>query len=274
MTKAQSRLQQFVKSKCFPYLLSLPRFEPYLERLSFILVGSVATGFCREDSDIDIAIVCDKETYKAISKDTSWDAGRPSETKINGVQLHYYAITFDNVESKLRELDDVYLYVYSNAVVLRDPGNQYARRFSRLTSRVFEVRKQRLEGKLDMLIRRSRALKSALAEKDILSIGRICLELITLCLKVIALLDDIPFDPRKRLFTTALKGRLGQQIEDKIRQLFSSLGTVGQLRDDVDFVNFAFIDNVRKIIEILSEEASKKGFRVGLGSPVRRYVER
>lgn len=272
--KAQPRLQEFAKSKCLPYLLNLPRFEPYLERLSFILVGSVATGFCSKDSDIDIAIVCDEETYKAISKDTPWDAGRPSEVEINGVQLHYYAITFDNIESKLKELDDVYLYVYSNAVVLRDPGNKYTRRFSRLNSRVPEVRKQLLEGKLDMLIRRYKALKYALVEKDILSIGRICLELITLCLKVIALLDDTPFEPRKRLFTTALKGRLGQQVEDKIRELFSSLGTLGQLKDDLDFANFAFIDNIGKIIEILSEEAGKQGFRVGLESPDRRHVER
>lgn len=274
MTKAQSRLQEFARSKCLPYLLNLLNFEPYLGQLSFILVGSVATGFCNEDSDIDIAIVCDEETYQVISKDTPWNAGRPSETEIDGVQLHYYAITFDNVESKLRELDDVYLYVYSNAIVLRDPGNQYTKRFSRLTSRVSEVRKQRLEGKLDMLIRRSRALKSALVEKDILSIGRICLELITLCLKVIALLDDIPFDSRKRLFTTALKGTLGQQVEDKIRQLFSSLGTVGQLRDDLDFANFAFLDKAKEIIEILSEEAGKQGFRVGLESPDTRHVER
>jgi len=188
--------------------------------------------------------------------------------------LHYYAIPFDKVENKLRELDDMYLYVYSNAIVLRDPGNQYARKFSKLSSHVFEVRKQRLEGKLDMLIRRYRALKSALAEKDVLSIGRICLELITLCLKVIALLDDIPFDPRKRLFTTALKGRIGQRVEDKIRQLFSILGTVGWLRGDSDFANFAFPDKLGEIIEILSEEADKQGFRVGLRSPDMRHAER
>lgn len=274
MPKAQSRLQKFAEFKCLPYLINLPRIKPYLERLSFILVGSVATGLCHEDSDIDIAIVCDEETYKTISKNTLWDVGRPSESEINGVQLHYYAIMFDNVESKLRELDDIYLYVYSNAIVLKDTGNQYAERFSRLTSRVSGVRKQRVEGKLDMLIRRSISLESALVVKDILSIGIICLELITLCLKVIALLDDIPFDPRKRLFTTALKGRIGQQVEDKIRQLFLILGTLGQLRDDSDFANFAFPDKLKEIIEILSEKADKQGFRVGLESPDRRHVEK
>lgn len=274
MPNVQSSLQEFAESKCLLYLLDLPRFASHIERLSFILVGSVATCFCTEGSDIDIAIVCDEETYKAISKGTPWDAGRPSEAEIDGVQLHYYAITVDRIERKLRELDDVYLYVYSNAVVLRDPQNRYIQRFGGLSSHVPEVRKQRLEGKLDMLLRRSRALKSCLDEKDILTIGRVCLELITLCLKVTALLDDIPFGPRKRLFTTALKGRLGQQVEDKIRQLLSSLGTVGQLRDDSDFASFAFPDKVKEIIEMLSEEAGKQGFQVGLESSDRRHVER
>lgn len=159
MTKVQARLQALAQSKCLPYLVHCPRFEPYLDHLSFILVGSVATGLCREDSDIDIAVVCDEETYQAISKDTPWGMGRPSETEIDGVLLHYYAISFDKIESKLRELDDIYLHVYSHVLSLRDPENQYARRLGGLLSCVPEIKKQRLEGKLDMLIRRARALE-------------------------------------------------------------------------------------------------------------------
>lgn len=274
MTKAQSSLQEFAKSKCLQHLLQLPRFKPYLERLSFILVGSAATGLCREGSDVDIAIVSDEETYRDISKDSPWNAARPSEVRIDDVQLHYYGITFDRIESKLRELDDTYLYVYSNAVVLQDPGNQFTRRFSRLTSYIPAVRKQRLEGKLDMLLRRSRALDFCLVDNDILTTGRVCLELITLCLKVIALLDDIAFDPRKRLFLTSLKGKIGRQLEDKIRQLFSSLGTLGRLKDNSDFRSFTFPDKLKEIVERLSEEAAKQGFRVGLETPDRRHVER
>ena len=83
MTKVQSRLQEFAESKCLPYLLSLPRFASNIERLSFILVGSVATGLCREDSDIDIAIVCDGRTYEVVSNGTQWAIGKPSETRID-----------------------------------------------------------------------------------------------------------------------------------------------------------------------------------------------
>lgn len=274
MTEGQSRLQGIAITKCLPYLFDMPIFRPYLDRLSFVLVGSAATGLAGESSDIDIAIVCDEETYKAISGEMSWDEGRPSEMKMNGIQLHYYAITFDAIERRLRELDDVYLYVYGSALVLRDTGDRYRQLLDGLDSRVPEVRRQRLEGKLDMLMRRSRALRSSLVEGDIMTIGRICLELIALCLKVTALLDDIPFDPRKRLFRTALRGRLGQQVEGKTYDLFSCLGTLGKMRDGSGLAGFAFPDVLDEVVNGLSEEASRQGFRVGLEGPDRRHIER
>ncbi len=104
MTKIQSELQEYAKSKCLPYLLDLPRFASSIEQLSFIIVGSVATGLCEENSDIDIAIVCDGEIYETISYETQWDSGRPSETRMDGIQLHYYGITFEKIESRTSEL--------------------------------------------------------------------------------------------------------------------------------------------------------------------------
>ena len=274
MTKIQSELQEYAKSRCLPYLLNLPRFASSIEQLSFITVGSVATGLCKENSDIDIAIVCDGESYETISCDTQWDSGRPSEARIDGIQLHYYGISFEKIESRLWELDDVYLYVYSHVIVLRDPQNRYTQRLGTLSSYIPEIRKQRVEGKLDMLLRRSRALGHCLDEGDPLLTGRVCLEVIGLCLKVIALLDDVPFDPRKRLFKTALRGRVGQQMEDKVRQLFSNLGALGSAESGSDFADFLFPDKLNEIVNTLSHEARKQGFRVGLERPDRRHIER
>jgi len=274
MSMDQSRLKRLAITKCLPCLLDMPAFKPYLDRLSFVLVGSVATGLAGESSDIDIAIVCDKEIFTAISGEMPWDEGRPSEMRMNGIQLHYYAIMFDSIENKLRELDDVYFYVYGSALILRDPTGRYKLLLDRMDTRVPEVRRQRLEGKLDMLMRRCEALRSSLVEGDIVTIGRICLELITLCLKVTALLDDIPFDPRKRLFRTALRGRLGKQVESKMYELFSCLGTLGKMCDDSDLASFAFPDVLSEVVNVLSKEASRQGFRVGLESPDRRHIER
>jgi predicted nucleotidyltransferase len=245
-----------------------------MKQLSLVLVGSVATGLCQENADIDIAIICDTETYASISKGTSWDAGRPSETELDGVRLHYYAMTFHTIHKRLKGLDDVSLYVYSHVVILHDPRNRYARLLDQLAFHASKVRRQRLEGKLDMLLRRSQALESCLAEKDTLAIARICLELIALCLKVIALLDDISFDPRKRLMTTALTKRLGSQVEDKVRALFTDMGDLGRFTRSSHFARFPFPRRLQKIVSILSQEARRQGYRVGLESPDRRHLEK
>ena len=272
MTNA-GHLQEFATTRCFPYLLDLPKLQPHLDRLTFLLVGSVATGTCREDSDVDIAIVCDEEVCEAISVGTPWTKGRPSEVELQGRQLHYYAISFDTVEAGLRRLDDVFLYVYANSIILRGPEGNYSRRFGSLLASAPDVRKERVEGKLDMLIRRSGALKGCLAEGDPITTARVCLECLSLALKVTALLDDVPFDLRKRLLLTAIRGPLGRRLEARFRELFSELGVIGQLRPKARADEFAFLGKLEDIAADLRDETRRQGFQVGLDRPDRRHVE-
>jgi predicted nucleotidyltransferase len=200
METIQDCLLRHARHKCLPYLLGLPELQPYLDEITFILVGSVATGLCTERSDIDIALVCDFSIYDKISIGTEWGANRPSEVLIDGIQLHYYGISFAEIEHRLVEQDDIAIYVYSNAVVLCDPLDGYSRLFGFKSDNGL-LRKQRIEGKLDMALRRLRALNFCIDnEEDVLNIAAICLELIRLLLKIIALLDNVQFDPRKRFF--------------------------------------------------------------------------
>ena len=191
MNEVQIRLLELARNQALPYLNEHPKFKDYIEKLSFVLVGSAATGLCRPESDVDIAIVCEKEIYNKISFEIRWLDGIPTEEIINGIQLHYYAISFDSIEEKLDELDDLYLYGYSNYVILQDPGNQFIKRIEGKDSKSSEVRKIRLEGKLDMLLRRSKALEHCIkTNQDILVIIEICFEIIKLSLKITALLDN------------------------------------------------------------------------------------
>jgi predicted nucleotidyltransferase len=266
------RLRQFARDVCLPHLTTLDRFASHRDRLSFMLVGSVATGLCDESSDVDIAVVCDQSVYDAISSGTDWDRGRPTEEHLDGVQLQYYGIAFEEIERKLAELDDACLHVYSTAVPLMDADGQYFKRLERLLTTNPAVRRERVEGKLDMLIRRSRALGSAVDTGDVVSIADVCLEMVRRILAVVALLDDTGFDPRKRLFTTALRGELGRRLEPRIRELLSAIGELGECRGPADLEGFTFPGRVGELIALLSDEARKQGFRVGLESPDRRQV--
>jgi predicted nucleotidyltransferase len=272
MSDLADRLRSIAKSKCLPHLLALPRLAPSAGRLSMVLVGSAATGLCQDGSDIDIAVVCDSMTYEAIASGTTWAAGKPAEDEIGGVQLHYYGVEFDAIQAKLRDLDDLALYVYGNAVVLWDPEGRYEEQFHWLSEQAEDIRRKRIEGKLDMLSRRTRALVSLLAEGDILTVARVCLELITRCLKLAALLDGIPFDPRKRLFVSALTGDTGRRVEPDLRRLLACVGDLANLRKSGDFAAFAFPPILRSVVDILSDEGGKQGFQVGLDAPDRRQA--
>jgi len=273
-TGTHLKLLHLTEEKCFPYLLDLPQLKPFLDKSSIILVGSVATGLCREDSDIDIAIVCDKAIFTEISKDTQWAKGIPTETKIDGVQFHYYATTFDGIKSKLQKLDDMYLYVYGYAKILQDPQNAFERFISKYKPDDIEIRKQRIEGKIDMLLRRTQALNYALGVKDLFGIIEICKELIALSLKVSALLDNVPFEPRKRLFQTSLQGKFGSQLKSNILRLFTDLGAIGQLETEANFKEFSFIKTLLEITKLILSEAKKQGFKVGLKKPDYRHREK
>ena len=272
MTERASVLQQVARSHCLPHLLAEPGFQSFQDRLSFVLVGSVATGTCHAKSDIDIAIICDPAVLEAISAGTDWQEGRPSETSIEGVQLHHYGIAFDAIDRRLRELDDEYLYVYGNALVLRDPGNRFTRETSWVREEEAEIRKQRIEGKLDMLLRRSRGLEQTLEVGDLVGTARVCLELITRCLKLTALLDRKAFDPRKRLFATATEGEIGRRIDRQVRRMFSALSILGEIEDPGDFTRFPFMLELKEVAGVLSEEARSQGYCVGLEHPDRRQI--
>ena len=269
-----SRLLHLAESKCLSFLIELPQFKPFLQKLIFLLVGSVATGLCREDSDVDIAAICEEDLFVEIAKNTRWVEGIPTETMIDDVQFHYYATTFDEIEKKLKEQDDMYMYVYGYAKILKDPQNAFNKFISKYKPNDPEIRRQRIEGKVDMLNRRTRALNYALETQDLFGITEICKELIALSLKIVALLDDIPFEPRKRLFQTALRGKLGQQIEPKIRQLFTDMGVIGQLEEEDDFKNFAFMKSHNEVATLLLDNCKRQGFSTGLPHPDYRHRER
>lgn len=269
MNEVQTRLLEFARNEALPYLVGHPKFVNYIDRLSFILVGSSATGLCRPDSDVDIAVVCEKELYDKISKETRWQEGKPSQKIINGIQLHYYAVSFESIGKRFNQLDDLYLYVYSNCIILQDANNQYIKKIKAKDSKIAEIRRARIEGKLDMLLRRSKVLESCIKNnEDILVITEICFEVIKLSLKVTALLDNIDFEPRKRLFSTALSGKTGCIMETKIRQLFNVIGLIGVSKENIKSPN-----ELTEIISELSKEAQRQGMKVGLEKPDRRHEE-
>ena len=263
----QEELARWAGSVGLPHVLAAEGLEDRQDRLAVLLVGSVATGFCREGCDVDIALLCDGPTYERLSPGKTWSQGRPSEIRVHGQQLHYYAEAFDSVLAKVAALDDGTFYTYGMAKVLLDP----ARQFNAVIVPAIRqpgLRKERLEGKLDVLRRRSKALAGAAKEQaNALVLSKMSLEIVSLSLKVIALLGDVPFDPRKRLLETALVGPLGEELGAVVGELIQS---ASQWRRGQG----AFLERAGHVTSRLSQVAGDSGFAVGLPAPDPRAQER
>jgi hypothetical protein len=259
---------EMAKAKGVPYLRELPPFKGYDGELSFLVVGSVAGGLCAPNSIIDVAVVGETATAEGLGKDPAWavlfPGGRAGSARVDGVPLQFYFVTYNAIEAGLGDLRDSYFYNYGNPVIIHDPKGRYAQLHTAFVSARPHLRRLRLEGKLDMLRRRYADLETSLRYRDLMSATWIGLELITLGIKVTALIDDVHFDPRKRLFLTGLAGRLGYQLEGSFRQMVAGLAELAELRMDSNPGNFRFPVRLASVIQVLSEEARTQGFRVGL----------
>lgn len=224
---AYQRLSSYAKNSVYPYLIQTDLVKEHIDTISILLVGSTATGLCDENSDIDICLLCDDETFSKLSVNTNWETGKPTQIRMDNIQVHYYAVPVGDIIRKLSDYDDSAFYVYGTAVPFHDgPGfYQEIKRFIDDDN----VKVVRFEKSTDMLIRRRRALDKVLSiAKDPIMRAEIGIEIIRLILKSAALKDGIHFDPRKRLFETALNGVTGQSIKEA---LLKATVMIGELSD-------------------------------------------
>ena len=231
MSCARERLSQFARTEAVSYLVSLESFEPFLQGISLVLVGSVASGSCEDHSDVDVAIVSCTRIHEEVARDTAWAQGRPTEVNIRGTVLQYFGVSYAQLEDHLLAGDDNYWYNFGVGVPLWDPAGAFSNWFLSFQTKLEDtVHLKRLDERLASFRRRFRALKDCLAYGgDPVVAATIYLENIVLALKVTALIDNVQFDPRKRLFVTATSGPLGAELEAEFRYVMQSMGTFSRL---------------------------------------------
>jgi hypothetical protein len=183
--------------------------------------------------------------------------------------VHYYAIPIVNIERRLRNLNDEYLYTYSTAVVVHDPSSIWAG-LELLLATNPAIRAARVQGKLDMLVRRRHVLERCFADQDPVVVAKVCLELTVLASKACALLDDVPFDPRKRLFSAVRSGPTGTHASHDIMAMLESLGRCAVGSGDAQTLYESAVD---RVISLLKEVASSQGLAVSLDRPDPRHCE-
>ena len=137
-------LSRFIEEQIY----TLPGTDHHREEFSVLLTGSRATGTFSHASDVDIDVVCPRTVYDAVLR-ASREAGIITAEKsffcyardgdpqrYFGVERgypHFSLTPLDTVARHFRDFDDVWLWVWTNAKVISDPGDQFGRIVSAFT---------------------------------------------------------------------------------------------------------------------------------------------
>ncbi len=123
-------------------IYSLPGTTAHRDAFTILLTGSRAIGAHTPESDVDIDVLCPRSVYDAVHR-ASLEAGI-IETDLSFFSVlkdddwhryfgrrpgrpHFALAPLEEVERQFREYDDVWLWIWTNARVIADPGSQFQR---------------------------------------------------------------------------------------------------------------------------------------------------
>lgn len=239
----QEKLYTFARFVACPYVRNLDAVKPHLYNLSIILVGSVATGICSEKSDVDLCILCTKKTYDEIYPAIEWNAGKYMELTISGIKTRYYLECIEDVCDGLLKNDDLTFYLYNHARVLDDISGAYKNLKKFIAEQqIIQKRKKHVH---NAMLKRRRALTKYL---DMYTdpFGRLMVaqDTIRTLLRAIASYDNLPFDPKKHPYHTALAGQTGKILKPCMDDLLNCLSRLTDFNDELARKEFIMlVDN-------------------------------
>ena len=131
-------MSRFIEEQIY----SLPGTDSHREQFSILLTGSRAVGTHNSKSDVDIDVVCPLSMYEPVHRASLKEGivkgpnaffrivGDEYRARYFGVSLgnpHFSITSLETMQERLRAYDDVALWIWTNAKVITDPGEQFGR---------------------------------------------------------------------------------------------------------------------------------------------------
>ncbi len=239
----RDKLITFARFVACPYVRNLDAVKPYIDSVSIILVGSVATGMCNPSSDVDICILCNRETYNNIQPNIDWNAGKYMEMNISGIKTRYYLEIIEDVIEGLNKLDDLTFYLYTSAIPLDDVSRAYKNILSYIDYQQLSTKRKRYV--FTAMMKRRRKLSAYLSSyTDPFGRLTVAYDILKSVLRAIAVYDSVPFDPKKHPYHSALIGSTGTYLKPCLDDIMMHLYRIQNVEDAVAQKEFiTLIDN-------------------------------
>lgn len=120
------------------HVYTLPGTDQQRETFTILLTGSRATGTHTPQSDVDLDVLCPQSVYDSVLA-ASYRAGLTKSSAsfyrhiddapryLGGRPAQFSLTSLDRVADQFRNYEDVPLWIWTNAKVVVDPGDQFQR---------------------------------------------------------------------------------------------------------------------------------------------------
>jgi len=217
---------------------SLPQWPQYGKHAAVVLVGSLAAGLGDEHSDVDVHVLVPEPSFTAWFQPI-WEAVDQETisilnprarlfdeypiTYIPGVDGHFQIISSDEIESRIRSMDDIVRWIYCNSRSIIDESGLH-RRIQRLAADypadiLVEKRNRLLYAAKDAFYN----LKMQLPRDHVKSIALISTLSISHLLKFFCLCDGKPFPYEKWLYDVGIESTLGKRTRRHIDAILAEV---------------------------------------------------
>ncbi len=228
---------------------SLPLWSTHKERAAVVLTGSLAAGLADDHSDVDVSVLVWEPAFTALYEPL-WQAVDQGAirvlnprarlfdeypiTYLPGVDGHYQIKSAEVVETRIRDMDHVVRWIYSNSVAISDESGLHARLRKLAASYpddvLTDVRNRELYAAKNYFY----SLKSQLRRDHRPSILLLCAQSISHLLKYFCLCDDGPFPYEKWLYQVGIATTLGRRAQRYMDGIMDELGRPAVVREKPD----------------------------------------
>lgn len=241
-------LQRCVDEQIF----SLPGTKNAREEFSVLLTGSRATGTATSQSDVDLEVICPREVYDAVQRACLAEGRIKSATASlymlrdgqwreyfgeDVARSHFSLRPADEVARHFETYDDVFLWIWTNAVILHDPGARFAnllKRFQGYPKDVL-VRKIKYRWMLSAYWMIETYPHHHSRDEDLLPAGLSILNAVNELYRFFFIVEGKPFPYTEKLPRFVSSTALGKQFLPFVNQVVDlALGRLWQDRSEWD----------------------------------------
>ena len=230
-------------------IYTLPGTEHHRDEFTVLVTGSRGTGTHVADSDVDVDVVCPQDVYESVQR-ASYEAGITGAAnsffctlkgddwgRYYGPEFgrpHFSLVGLDRVRGHFADFDDVWIWIWTSAKAVVDPGGQFQGILDAWQGYPIDVLVRKIKYRWLMAAYCEIEVypMHARGDGDLLAAATAVTGAVNELLRLCYLVEGKPFPYTEKLMSLASTTRLGRELGAQLQQ--SVALAVGSAGADMD----------------------------------------